>query len=157
MKKKFWDKRIPSLLGLLVLAISVGMFTWFGRSYTELRGRASSEDTPKNVQISNITDNSFTVFYTTDIKTAGAIAYARDPSFGLVSLDDRDQESGNPSLRQVHYITLTKLDPGTKYYFAIQSGATAHLNNSQPYEVTTALSKTAPITSKQPITGTVNL
>ncbi len=157
MKKKFWDKRIPSLLGLLFLAISVGMVAWFGGGYTELRGRASVEETPKNVQISNITDTSFTVFYTTDIKTEGAVAYARDPSFGQVGLDDRDRESGKPSLRQVHYVTLTQLDAGTKYYFAIQSGATTHLNNSQPYEVTTATVKLGTPPNKTPIAGTVNL
>lgn len=143
MKKKFWDKRIPSFLGLLFLAISVGMVSWFGKSYTELRSKASMGETPKNVQISNITDTSFTVSYVTSERAGGGISYGRDKQFGQVGLDERDQQIGKSSARWIHYVTISQLDPGTKYYFAIQSGTKVFLNNNQPYEVTTASTSNA--------------
>ncbi len=157
MKKTFWDKRIPSLLGLLFLAISVGMISWFVKSYTELRSKASVGETPDGVQISNITDTSFTVSYTTKEQVTGVINYGSDSKFGQVVLDDRDRETGKSSSRQVHYITISRLDPGTKYYFTVQSGGVEFLNNNQPYEVTTAtnLLESAPNTTS--VRGSVNL
>lgn len=157
MRKTFWDKRIPSLLGILFLAISVGMVSWFGKNYTELRSKASTGGTPKNVQISNITDTSFTVSYTTDEKTIGTIAYGKDQNLGQVGLDDRDKQEGKTNAYQVHFVTLSNLDPHTKYYFAIQSGATAFLNVNQPYETTTASSLTESLPNHPAVAGTVVL
>ncbi len=163
MKKTFLNKRIPSFLGLLFLAISVVMVSWFGKSYTQLRSKASIGETPNSVQISNITDISFTVSYTTQEQVIGVISYGRDLKLGQVALDDRDTEvglpagqAGNPSARRVHHITISDLDPGTKYYFSIQSGSMELLNNKEPYEVTTAkeLSEIAP--DQVSVTGSVN-
>lgn len=157
MKKNFWNKRIPSLLGLLFLAISIGIVSWFGKNYTQLRSKASVGETPGSVKISNITDTSFTVSYTTQDRVTGVISYGRTAKFGQVGLDDRDRVGGKPSARNVHYITVSGLDPGTKYYFALQSGGVEFLNNNLPYEATTAtpLSESAPDAIS--VRGNVNL
>lgn len=157
MNKKFWDKRIPSFLGLLFLAISVGMFSWFGKNYTELRGKASVSETPGNVQISNITQTSFTISYTTQEGVIGVISYGRDTKLGQVELDDTDRETSRPSAHRVHYITISRLDPGTKYYFVVQSGGLEFLNNNKPYEVTTATKLLESSPSAISVTGSVNL
>lgn len=157
MRKTFWNKRIPSLLGLLFLAMSVGIVSWFGRNYTQLRSKASVGETPGNVQISNITDTSFTVSYTTEDSVTGVISYGRDSKLGQVGLDNRDREADKSSPRQLHYITITQLDPSTKYYFTILSGTIEFRNNNQPYDVTTAgkLLESSPSTTS--VTGSVNL
>lgn len=157
MKKTFWDKRIPSLLGLLFLAISVGMISWFGKSYTQLQSKASVGEVPKELRISNITDTSFTVSYITDESVIGVISYGNDSKLGQVVLDDRDQEANKSSPRQVHYITISRLNPGTKYYFTVQSGAMEFLDNNKPYEVTTAAHLSENISNKISVTGSVNL
>lgn len=158
MKKTFWDKRIPSLLGLLFLAISVGMISWFGKNYTQLRSKASVGETPVAMQISNITDTSFTVSYTTTDRVTGLISYGRDDKLGQVALDDRDGgEAGKPSARQVHYITVSRLDPATKYYFSIRSGALEFLNNNKPYEVATAASLSESNPTQFSVKGSINL
>lgn len=138
MKNSFLNKRIPSLLALLFLALSVGMISWFGRTYTELRSKASGGETPTNMMISNISDTSFTISYTTSNKVIGAISYGPDLKLGQVGLDDRDKNTGKTSIRQVHYMTISRLNPGTKYYFTIQSGEKNFLNNNLPFEVTTS-------------------
>lgn len=157
MRKKFWDKRIPSLLGLLFLAMSVGMVSWFGKNYTQLRSKASVGETPDNVQISNITDTSFTISYTTAERVTGIINYGRDLKLGQVGLDDRDREAAKSSSRQLHYITISQLDPGTKYYFTILSGAMEFRNNNQPYNVTTATKPLESTSLPATVTGSVNL
>lgn len=155
MRKTFWDKRIPSFLGLLFLAISVGIISWFGKSYTELRTKASVGEIPNQLQISNITDTSFTVSYTTQERVTGAIIYGRDSKLGQVRLDDRD--AGKPSARQVHYITISGLEPATNYYFAVQSAAVELLNNNEPYKVRTANNLSESTATPVSVTGNVNL
>ncbi len=138
MKKGFWNKRIPTLLGLVSLVFFVGVVTWFGRYYTEVRSRASGGETPSNVQVSNITSNSFTVTYTTETKTTGVVLYGRDVNLAQSVFDVRDLESGEPQQYQVHFVTIKNLEAGTRYYFAIKSGATDFLDNSKPYEAVTS-------------------
>lgn len=157
MRNKIWDKRIPSIFGLLFLALSIGAATWFGQNLSQLRSRASAGETPKNVQISNITGTSVTVSYVTDDKVTASIAYGDASASGQVVMDDRDKGTGTPAPHQVHFITLTNLTPGTKYYFAIQSGTTSVTNNGLPFEATTAATGSASMSNQPPLTGTVNL
>jgi hypothetical protein len=156
MRHSFWNKRIPSIAGLLFLAITVGIISWFGTNVTNLRGRAAEGDAPKNVRISNITDTAFTISYSTDNSVFSAIVYGENPESGQAALDDRDFTGGTSQPRKIHYITIRNLNPNTKYYFTIQSAGTTYLNNSLPYEVTTA-NKIIPTSPQGPITGRVNL
>lgn len=137
MRKTFLDKRIPSFLGLLFLAISIGMVSWYGQNYTETLTRAAAGEMPKNVQVSNITDSSFTVSYTTDDATISTLGYGTDESLLQVALDDRDKALNKTSSHRIHYFTFSGLSSGTKYFFGIQSGSSTFLNNGKPYEVTT--------------------
>lgn len=157
MKKNLLNKRIPSLLGMLFLVLMVGLVSWFGKNYTQILSKASAGETPKNVQISNITDTSFTVSFVTDDKVMAAIAFGDASSSGQVVFDDRDKTTNTPTAYQAHVISLTNLNPVTKYYFAIQSGSTTFTNNNLPYEVTTAASNLITPSNQPPITGTINL
>jgi hypothetical protein len=137
MKKTFLDRRIPSFIGLLFLAISVGMVSWYGQQFTKIFTRAAGGETPKNIQISNITDTSFTVSYITDYETISTLGYGKDKNLVQIALDDRDRQSGKATSHHVHYFTLSGLSPGSKYFFAIQSGSSTSLNNGQAFEATT--------------------
>lgn len=156
MRNNFWNRRIPTLLGLLFIAFAVGGVSWAGKYYSEVRGRASGGETPQNIQISNISNKSFTVIYTTDVKEAGAILYGLDAKLGKVKFDDRDTIVGKQGAYQVHFITLNDLQENTKYYFSIQSGSTNFLNNNSPYEVTTGKALPLPVGTNS-IVGSVNL
>ncbi len=137
MRKTFLDRRIPSFLVLLLLAISIGMVSWYGQNNTAINSRAAAGEAPKNIQISNITNTSFTVSYTTDDEIISILAYGQNENLGQVRLDDRDQQLGKATSHRAHYVTLSSLSKGTKYFFTIQSGSSTFLNNGQPYEVTT--------------------
>jgi hypothetical protein len=157
MRRNFWNKRIPSLIGVFFLVVALGSITWMSKNVIDVRGKAAPSETPRNIQVTNVTDTSFTVSYVTDASVLGTLAYAKDPSGGKVGLDDQDQQTGAPSPHQIHHLTVQKLDPGTKYYFTIVSGTTSILDNGQPFTVTTGSTITVPPSNQAPLVGKVTL
>jgi len=152
------NKRMPTFLGMLFLGLSIGLIAYFAQNATQFRGRAAEDETPRQIQITNITDKSFNVSFKTDIKVPSAIAYGTTDDFGPIAFDDRDKDAGAPTDRQLHYITVTNLSPNTTYYFAIRSGAKVFLNGDLPYEITTAAAiEGANPSNQQDLKGSVNL
>lgn len=154
-KNTIWNKPLPKFFGIFVLLFSLGAIFWLSRNVVLFETRAALGDTPKEVQVSNIKENAFSVSYTTDAAVTGSISYGKDTNLAEVAFDDRDD--GSPSPHKVHHITITNLNPGTKYYFSIASGGSVFQNNSVPYEVTTAKAGIANSSSKIPVQGTVVL
>lgn len=154
--RNFWNQRIPTLLGLLIIIAGIGITTFLANQSTIFRLRANLSDQPKDVRITNITDTSFTVSYTTDGQVPGSLNFGQDKNLGQSALDDRDQQSGNLANYNIHNITVPRLTQQTKYYFTITSGQTSYLNNNQAFEVTTGPTLSTP-PSQQPITGKVVL
>lgn len=137
MKNTIWNKQLPSLFGVLILAISIGTIGWLSTNAVRLGTKAAVDNTPKNVQISNISDTSFTVSYTTDQAVLGTIAYGKEQTRDQVALDDRDRTTGIAKPYQVHYLTITNLTPQTTYHFTITSGDKNFSQNDAPYQVIT--------------------
>lgn len=122
---------------MLLLALVFGT-TFLVRSGVLFPIRATGTDEPKAVQISNITDTSFTVSFSTDSAVEGTITYGESENYGTVSLDERDLTDNIAKPHTVHSINITNLKPKTTYYFAVISGSTTYTNNDKPYIVTTA-------------------
>lgn len=100
--------------------------------------RAGPGETPKQVKITNIADNGFSISWITDAQTSGLVKYgATSGDLSFSAADDRDQLSGKTGNFFIHHITLKNLKPATVYHFKIISGESAFDNNSQPYQVTT--------------------
>lgn len=156
MRNNFWNKKIPTILGLLIIIIGVGITTFLVNQSTIFRSNASLSDQPKDVRITNITDTSFTVSYSTDQSAPGSLNFGKDTSLGQSALDDRDQQSGSLANYNIHNITVQRLLPQNKYYFTITSGQTTYLDNGQPFTVNTGPTLTNP-PAQQPITGKVVL
>lgn len=157
MKKTFWDKRIPTILGIFLITISVGITTFLVNQGSLFQINASPDQQPQNVRITNVTDSSFSVSYSTEGSVVGSINYGKDISLGQSGLDDRDQESGSLSNHKIHNITVRNLTPLTKYYFTITSGKDAYMSNGKPFEITTGSTLTESPPSQTPITGKVIL
>lgn len=134
--KTIWEKRLPRGFGIFVLLIALVLTVGLGNQAIQIGSKAAVSDIPKDVQISNITPNSFTVSYVTDGSTTGSVSYGIDSKFGSVAFDTRD--ATNPLNHTVHYISILKLTPATKYFFSIVSGSTNFLNSSAAYQATTA-------------------
>jgi len=138
MKKK----SIPTLIGiiLLVLGLIAGVFLVKNQAIFRLGATASLA--PKDVRFSNLTDNSFTISWTTDKETSGFIKWGKEKE----NLDKTElDEIKNQSL--THSVTLRSLTPQTQYFARINSGGEEFDNNGLPWEATTAPTLQAPSTN----------
>ncbi len=154
MRKSLWQKQIPTILGVsvLVIALVIGTvaFTLQGGP-SVFAPRASSEETPKKVKVTNVSDTSFTVSFFTDGKTAGFVKYgAEDKNLKSQASDDRDQLTGNISQYNMHHITVRGLQPATTYFYVLGTGSNKEIfdNNGTPFKITTAKKAGSPPAAK---------
>jgi hypothetical protein len=155
MKNSIWSKRIPSILGILLITVGIIATSFLIQKGIIFITKAAPSNAPKDVRVTNVTDSSFTVSYKTDDKFIGSINLGTNPSLGQISRDDRDQQSGSLGTFKLHNITVRNLKPTTKYYFSIISGQDTFLNNDQPYEIdTSSLISTEP-SRQEPISGKI--
>lgn len=157
MKKTVWDKRIPTLLGVLLIAIGIGFTSLLVKQGIVYIGKAGPTNTPQNVRITNITNDSFTVSFQTNDKVIGTVNYGEKETLGQIARDDRDQKSGTLSSYNLHNITLRRLKPTTKYFFSITSGKDTFFNNEKLFEVTTGQTIEVSPGQQEPISGKVVL
>lgn len=101
------------IAGLLVSVYLLGQRTGFF-------GRADISAVPKDIRISNISDNSFTISWITDKPVNGFVSFGTSDELGEIANDDRDVTSPKP--RRTHHVTLKKLNPATTYFYKINSG-----------------------------------
>jgi hypothetical protein len=87
----------------------------------------------ENVQVTNLSDTSFSVSWTTDVTTTGYVHFGTTPALGTVAYDDR----GSTLQDDTHHVTLNNLSPNTSYFFDIVSGQTVDANGGTHYTVTT--------------------
>jgi hypothetical protein len=153
----FWDKRIPTVFALFLLVIGVGVTTFLVQTGVRLAGFASPTNEPQNIRITNITDVSFTLTYTTQAASIGTIAVGKtQDALTQIAFDDRDSATGIPKPYRTHSITVRNLNPETTYYYSITSGADTFLNNNEPFTIKTAPSITAAPLNQDPISGKIN-
>jgi uncharacterized membrane protein YhaH (DUF805 family) len=83
--------------------------------------RASVVEAPREVQVVDVTSNSFRVNWETDGVQYGALRYGTEPyseAFTMTVL-----EVGGLARSQEHDVLVTSLTPDTDYYFEILSGS----------------------------------
>lgn len=156
MRNGIWNKRIPTLFGIFAIVIGIGVTSFLVKQGSILVGQASPSDIPQNVKISNISDASFTVSYTTDSTVLGSLNYGDNVNLGKTILDDRDQGQIVTS-RHTHVITLKNLTPKTTYLFSITSGQNTFLDNGSLFKAKTGPSLESPSLQRGEISGKVIL
>ena len=157
MTKPLGQKQIPTLLGIVILAISliVGVVL-LPQGLGVFAPRAAPETTPKDVKVSNLRENGFTVSFVTDSATSSFVKYGEDPaSLKSQASDDRSQLSGNIGQSTTHHITVRELDPDKTYYYIIGTAGTPKFdNNGTPFSIKTYKRLGNPPTAKT-VYGTV--
>lgn len=129
---------LPTILGILFLLAAVAAGTLLVQYNQEYRTKASGDTSPKNVRISNITDSSFSVSWTTDKKTAGFIKYAEKNAIKKVKEDEIKEDS------ETHFVKIDQLKQETTYQFSIVSDSTEYDNGGGQWQTATALTTTKP-------------
>ncbi len=113
--------QIPVPLGMFLLIVLAVLLVTV-RKKGILFSRANLGATPKNVKISNITDRSFIVSWTTSDLSAGMVRLNIDGN-EMIFRDVRDQPTGSLKKFSTHYIVLDKkISPNRQYEFVIVSG-----------------------------------
>lgn len=108
----------------------------------------SGEDT---VRITNLTDTGFTVVWISKEKENGSISYGTSASeLSSTASDERDGVTNKGSY-YAHSVSLTRLQPETKYYFEVSSGESVY----DGFDVTTFATLSTP-PSYVSITGVVD-
>jgi hypothetical protein len=158
-KKSVFQRQIPTILGLIILVIGLAAGAFFlADGPGVFAPRATPQTTPKNVKITNVTDNSFTVSFLTDEQTSGFVKYGKDANdMKSQASDDRDQLSGSVGKYPLHHITVRGLDPAAAYYFTIGTGSSSAFDDGgKPFTVTTAKRAGSPTAAKT-IYGNISL
>ena len=134
------EKKIPTFIGIavLILGLFVGVFLVQNAQQWFLKAEQGVE--PENVKITNVSENSFTLSWTTQKPVIGYVVYGETTSLKFRTSDRRDP-SEEKSMT-THYVEIVGLKPQTKYYFKIGSGK-LYDNQGKPFEINTgpALSK----------------
>ena len=156
MTSAFLDKKFPTLIGVLVIAVGTLLTTYLVKGDTLFDITAGPTQDPKNVRITNISDDSFTVSYITDDSVTGTLNFGTDPNqLNILILDDRDQLSQTIERRRSHSITVKNLEPNSTYSFSITSGNEKYLDNGSPYMVRAGSRINTVPSSQIPIAGKV--
>lgn len=148
-------RQIPIIIGFLILLAGLGGGILLVQKGQTFFLRADPEATPSQVKITNLTEGSFTVSWTTDKKVIGQIRYGENSQLDLSTADDRDQSTEKTDLFLTHHVTLKNLRPNTLYYFKIVSGTKTYDNNGQLYQVTTAPTISLPPPPSDPAYGKI--
>ena len=156
MRENIWSKRIPTLLGIFLIAIGIGITSYLVKTGTTLTSIAGPSETPESIRISNISSASFTVSYETERNVIGSINFGKDKNLGQGALDDRDRQRPLKEYK-IHYMTVKNLEPSTNYYFSITSGSKDFLQKEEPFVVKTAPSIKDSVSLEKKIRGKVIL
>jgi hypothetical protein len=100
-------------------------------------GTASGDTGAESVQITNVTDNSFTVVWVSQNKEEGYIKYGTSKdSLSLTGSDERDGLMSK-GLYFVHSVSVSTLQAATDYFFEVISGTNTYNNDGNKYIVKT--------------------
>lgn len=140
MIASIFEKKIPTLLALVVIAVAIFGTSFLVQNLRPFGSFATTTGEPHDVKITNVDSTTFTVSWITEESITGSLRFWRDKNNELTTLDVRDKPGGiNPY--KTHYVTLNNLAINTKYLFVINSGKDTFDNNGTPYEVTTLAEK----------------
>ncbi len=131
-----FPKKIPTLFGLVLLVAVMGGIALAFETISRLPASAAPSLQPQNVQMTNLSDTSFTVTWTTQTPATGAIVITVSKR-EQVTQDERDS-TGALGKYLTHSVTVRNLTGDTEYPVKILSNGKTYLDNGKPYVVHTS-------------------
>lgn len=149
-KINFLKAKIPTILGVGVLLVSIIAGIFLVTNQQVLNSKAAAPLTPKDITVANVSSTDAAIFWQTDVLATGFVQAGPSQNLGLTFKDDRDSTIPKPHF--LHFVTLTNLAPNTTYYYRITSGVST-FPRDQILSFKTG--PELPTGSTQPIIGTV--
>lgn len=135
---KLDQKIIKKISAIIIGLILFVLIIYFG---FRILGSRAADVEPRDVIISEITQNSATISWSTEIETQAVIEYGTSPT-ALNFFAPESQRAKN------HQVDLTLLSPSTTYYFQMRIGDKKYDNGGVPWTFTTKSAQTSnPLTS----------
>ena len=125
--------KIPTFAGIIFIIIGIISGVIIAGKIKSPKLNTAYDIAPKNVRISNITDDSFSISWITNTKTSGGVNLDTTPSNDNKNTLEVVQNPG-----YTHSIKVEKLSPSTTYHFFIQSNKHSFDNNGVAWKVKTA-------------------
>lgn len=116
------QKRIPTILALLILFAGIGSAVYFDQSSKTFFSKAEQSAVPLEVHFTNITQSSMTVSWLTSRAVTGIIEVTSLSQDKRTFLDDLDSDNVS-RIHITHYISLSNLTENTLYQIKIISGS----------------------------------
>lgn len=155
MKKGLFDKRIPTVMALVFLAIVVGISTLLIQNGVFYIGKAAPDTQPQGFLVTNITDTSFTALFTTNGQVDAVLSTKDSQTGNSLTLDDRDKRNGGQGKYFSHHITVPNLTPNTTYTFRLIVGGKEYSSSSYSVKTGQTISSRPP--DQKPLFGKVLL
>lgn len=128
--------KIPTIAGLLLVVASVGVVVFVvERALRSPSGAAGSQE-PKNLEVSNVSDTSFTVSWMTGEKATGTLLVSSPSKTNRIYYDERDT-TGKLGAYSSHSVTVRDAQAATTYSFKVLSNGRQYTNAGKPFEITT--------------------
>lgn len=138
MRHSFWNRRFPTPIGLIIIAVAIGVTTYLTRQPQSFGLTASSPLTIEDLRISNTTSAAVSISFRTDEKVAAQLRFGETLEGGTVLFDDREQLGSSTGLYKTHHFTATSFSPSQDYVFAILAKGVVLDNNKKGFTVKTA-------------------
>lgn len=108
--------KIPTIIGIIILVLSLATGVILVQNQQLFRLGAKTQNSPKDVRVSNITADSFSVTWITDTQTTGFIKYGNSAA----NITNTKTE-GSVSPDYTHLANIPGLNSQTNYFFKINS------------------------------------
>lgn len=148
-------KKIPTLLGLALLAVLIGTIAFVSERFFRMPTAAFASDTPMETAVTNVTDSSLSVIWTTQRPTTGAVEIREPSGKKHVFFDERDVSAKALRKYPTHSVTVRNLTPATLYTFLILSNGRTFFDSGKPYQGETAPPIQTPTQGLGPAYGAV--
>lgn len=147
---------IPALLAILLTVTGLALTVYLTNNSQNLNTSTNASPTlePKEILISNITNNSFSVSWLTEKMATGYVVLTNSSNQDQIYRDLRDTDNKSLTKSNSHYVNVTGLTGGQEYNFYLYSQSIKFDNGGNPYQVTTAPASLNPAQSFQ-ISGKV--
>jgi hypothetical protein len=147
-----FPKKIPTIVGLLMVILIVGGIAVGSESLVRTVTTASGSILPSNVQITNVSDTTFTVSWTTESPATGVLSLTT-PHGTQVLFDEQDAKDQGKYL--THSVTYRSATADTEYSIIILSNGKKSFNGNVPYKVRTGPLLTTASGNLEPAYGTI--